>query len=73
MDFAFQYPDDYPEPESLYWCLRNGLRVGEIPVVMYERAAGTSSIGSLRALYYMIKVTLAILIDRLRPKEDPLA
>lgn len=73
MDFASQYPDDYPEPESLYWCLRNGLRVGEIPVVMYERAAGTSSIGSWRALYYMVKVTLAILIDRLRPKEDPLA
>jgi glycosyltransferase involved in cell wall biosynthesis len=72
MDFADQYPDDYPEPESLYWCLRNGLRVGEIPVVMHARTAGVSSIGSLKALYYMVKVTMAILIDVLRPKEDPL-
>jgi hypothetical protein len=72
MDFADQYPDDYPEPESLYWCIRNKLRVGEIPVVMYERAAGTSSIRTLKAIYYMVKVTLAILIDVLRPKEDPL-
>ena len=73
MDFAQQYPDDYPEPESLYWCLRNGLQVGEVPVTMYPRQQGVSSIGSLHAVYYMVKVTLAILIDRLRPKEDPLA
>lgn len=72
MDFVAHYPDDYPEPESLYWCIRNGLRVGEIPVVMYPRAGGRSSIRSLRPLYYMVKVTLAILIDMLRPKEDPL-
>jgi len=71
--FAQQYPDDYPEPESLYWCVRNGLRVGEIPVVMYERTGGTSSIGPLRATYYILKVTLAILVDRLRRKEDPLS
>jgi glycosyltransferase involved in cell wall biosynthesis len=73
VDFANQYPDDYPEPESLYWCIRNGLKVGEIPVVMFERNGGKSSIGSLKSLYYMIKVTLAILIDMMRPKEDPLA
>jgi glycosyltransferase involved in cell wall biosynthesis len=68
-DFAERYPDDYPEPESLYWCIRNGLRVGEVPVVMYERSAGRSSIRAWRSLYYMIKVTLAIAVDLLRPKE----
>jgi len=72
-DFARQYPDDYPEPESLYWCIRNRLKVGEIPVTMHARQGGVSSIDSLRALYYMVKVTLAILIDHIRPKEDPLA
>jgi glycosyltransferase involved in cell wall biosynthesis len=69
-EFAHRYPDDYPEPESLYWCIRNRLRVGEIPVVMYERNGGVSSIKTARAVYYMIKVTLAILIDLLRPKEN---
>jgi hypothetical protein len=72
-DFANQYPDDYPEPESLYWCIRNKLKVGEIPVVMNERAAGQSSIRFLAPVYYLIKVSLALFIDRLRPKEDPLA
>lgn len=67
--FAERYPDDYPEPESLYWCMRNGLRVGEIPVRMYERRAGRSSIRTWHSLYYMIKVTLAIAVDLLRPKE----
>lgn len=67
--FARRYPDDYPEPESLYWCIRNRLRVGEMPVVMFERQGGVSSIRSLRPAYYMLKVTLGILIDLLRRKE----
>jgi glycosyltransferase involved in cell wall biosynthesis len=67
--FARRYPDDYPEPESLYWCIRNRLKVGEIPVLMYERQGGVSSIRSLRPAYYMLKVTLGILVDLLRRKE----
>lgn len=67
--FADLYPDDFPEPESLYWCVRNGLKVGEIAVVMRERQAGVSSIRALGAAYYMLKVTLAILADRLRLPE----
>ena len=56
----------------MYWCLRNKLRVGEVAVIMYPRQQGVSSINAVRAAYYMAKVTLAILIDLLRPKEDPL-
>ena len=67
--FANRYPDDYPEPESLYWCIRNKFRVAEIPVLMHQRQTGISSIHSFRSLYYMCKVTLAILVDVLRAKE----
>jgi hypothetical protein len=67
--FAQRYPDDYPEPESLFWCVRNGLRVGEIPVRMRERQGGVSSIRRLKSAYYMLKVATAILIDRVRPRE----
>ena len=67
--FADSYPDDYPEPESLFWAARNGLQLGEVPVRMHRRQGGTSSIHSLRTAYYMVKVTLAILIDRFRPLE----
>jgi glycosyltransferase involved in cell wall biosynthesis len=64
--FARHYPEDYPEPESLFWCARNRFRVGEVPVRMHPRAGGASSIRSWRSAYYMAKVSLAILIDRLR-------
>jgi glycosyltransferase involved in cell wall biosynthesis len=67
--FADSYPEDYPEPESLFWCARNGLRVGELPVRMFERQGGVSSIRKLKAAYYMVKVSLAILFDRIRGSE----
>ncbi|OWK43965.1 Glycosyltransferase involved in cell wall biogenesis [Fimbriiglobus ruber] len=67
--FAHRYPEDYPEPESLFWCVRNGLTVGEVPVRMRPRAGGMSSIVYLHTLYYMTKVSLAILVDRLRVKD----
>jgi len=67
--FAEHYPDDYPEPVSLFWCARNKLKIGEIAVRMREREAGVSSIRSLKVLDYMLKVSLAILIDRMRRKE----
>lgn len=67
--FADRYPDDYPEPESLFWCARNHLAIGEIPVRMHPRSHGNSSIDSLRSIYYMLKVTLAILVDRVRGRE----
>jgi glycosyltransferase involved in cell wall biosynthesis len=67
--FADYYPDDYPEPESLFWCLRNQFRIGEIAVRMHERQGGISSIRWFATAYYMVKVSLAILFDRLRSKE----
>ncbi len=69
--FANRYPDDYPEPESLFWCLRNRLSIAEIPVRMAARRGGVTSIGCLSSGYYMAKVTLAILFDRLRRREFP--
>jgi glycosyltransferase involved in cell wall biosynthesis len=67
--FAARYPDDYPEPESLFWCARNKLAVGEIPVRMHERQGGVTSIRYFKTIYYMVKVSLAILVDRLRSRE----
>ena len=64
--FAKRYPVDYPEPESIVCLLRNGFSVLEIPVIMQERQSGKSSITSLKSIYYMVKVSLAVLIDRLR-------
>ncbi len=60
--FCKSYPIDYPEPDSIVAAIKNGLNVSEVSVLMKERQGGTSSIGGLKSAYYMIKVTLAILI-----------
>ena len=41
-----------------------GFSVGEAPVIMKERQGGVSSIHSFKSAYYMIKVSLALIIDR---------
>lgn len=64
--FSNDYPRDYPEPESVVAILRKKKKVEEIPVVMRERNGGVSSISPKKSIYYMVKVTLAILIEWIR-------
>lgn len=64
--FAEDYPKDYPEPESVVTVLNRGKKVKEIPVIMKERSGGVSSISMKNSVYYMIKVSMAILIERIR-------
>lgn len=63
--YADNYPSDYPEPESIVSALIHGGIVREIPVIMKERTSGKSSINLYKSVYYMIKVTLAILVCRI--------
>ena len=63
--YAKDYPSDYPEPEAIITAVMHRGRITEVPVVMKEREKGTSSINFRRAVYYMIKVTLAILVKRI--------
>lgn len=63
--YAENYPSDYPEPEAIVAAVMHKGRIQEIPVVMQERQGGTSSIHAWKSVYYMIKVTLAILVCRI--------
>lgn len=63
--FAENYPDDYPEPEVIVTAKLFGAVIKELPVVMRERTTGKSSINLKRSIYYMIKVSLAIIICRI--------
>lgn len=63
--FADDYPSDYPEPEAMVIAAIHGGRIVEYPVVMQERIGGESSITLKKSIYYMIKVTIAMLIRRL--------
>lgn len=64
--FAKDYPKDYPEPETSVVLLLKKKKVKEIPVLMRARQGGESSIRMGKSVYYMIKVTCAIFIERLR-------
>jgi glycosyltransferase involved in cell wall biosynthesis len=70
--FNQNYPYDYPEPEALAIARAAGLRVAEVPVQMRERQGGTSSISGLWAPYYMLKVTLAVLLAYIRNRSRTL-
>ena len=64
--FAGYYPEDYPEVEALILAHKKGLRIEEVPARIDPRAAGKSSITTTRAVYYMVKVLLAIFVDLLK-------
>lgn len=64
--FTEEYPKDYPEPESVVTILSEKYKVTEIPVIMNEREEGVSSISLKNSVYYMIKVSFAILIARMK-------
>ncbi len=69
--FARYYPSDYPEPEAIALAQRAGLRIAEVPVRMIERAHGASSITALWTLYYLVKVSLALVLLPQRPRLAP--
>lgn len=63
--FAREYAQDYPEPEAILTSGLYGARIAEVPVQMRERKNGTSSISPLRSVYYMIKVSLNLVLARM--------
>lgn len=62
------YPDEYPEPEAIILYALQHLKIGEVAVQMKERQGGTSSIGAFSSIYYMFKVSLAIMYTFIRIK-----
>lgn len=64
--FAHEYPMDYPEPEALALSRRLGYSYAEVPVRFQSRIAGKSSIGTFDAIQYIVKVGMALLVDRVR-------
>ena len=81
--FAHWYPDDYPEPEVILLLHKGGFKIGEHGVRMRQRRAGMTSIPLGRGIFYVLKVTTALLLDVARnpwpstkvhehhPKPDP--
>lgn len=68
--FSARYPLDYPEVDVLVRLYKKKYKVLEIPVEMRERCGGKSSITILRSLYYMIKVSLSLIIGAVSPADS---
>ena len=64
--FALNYPIDYPEVEVLVRLCKKKFKVVEIPVEMEERKTGKSFVTPFKSIYYMIKVTLGIIVSFIR-------
>ena len=64
--FAHWYPEDYPEPEVILLLQRAGYKTGEVPVEMAARTTGTTSIPFFRGMFYVLKVSAALLLDLCR-------
>lgn len=63
--YAREYAQDYPEPEAIVNAAMHNARILEYPVIMFERSGGTSSISPFKSIYYMIKVSIAIILYRI--------
>lgn len=68
--FSKSYPIEYPEPITTTELLKQGYKVGEVPVNMKERTGGKSSIRAWKNFYYMINVCLSIVMISIRRYKD---
>jgi glycosyltransferase involved in cell wall biosynthesis len=70
--FARDYPHDYPEVEAVLMLHHHRLTMHEVPVRMFQRGGGVSSItGSGKSFYYMVKVLLALFVGLGRRRAIP--
>lgn len=68
--FAEKYPIDYPEPDTIVEVIKKGYVVKEVPVSMNERQGGKSSISIFKSAYYMIKVTISIVLTAINTRKE---
>ena len=69
--FARDYPHDYPEVEAVLMLHHHRLTMREVPVRMFQRGGGVSSISSGKSFYYMVKVLLALFVGLGRRRAVP--
>lgn len=68
--FTEAYPSDYPEPETIAQIALLGYDIREVPVRMHKRTTGRSSIAPLRGAYYILKVSMSIILLKLTFKKE---
>ena len=69
-EYAKDYADDYPEPDAIMTVAFRHGKIAEYPVEMRGRTTGVSSISPRKSVYYMVKVSLSILMYRLMRRSE---
>lgn len=64
--FANNYPTEYPEPVSEVFVLKKKYLITEVLVKMHERQGGKSSIHAWKSAYYMVNVTISMLVESIK-------
>ncbi|WP_096084716.1 glycosyltransferase family 2 protein [Agaribacterium haliotis] len=67
---ADNYPTDYPEPEAVIELARAGFKLTEVATEMKARQGGESSISSWKSIYYMVKVSISMLMAYWRSRKN---
>ncbi len=62
------FPEDFPDADTLIHMLKSNYQVKEVPVNMKNRLSGKSMHSGFRALYYAIKMLVSISVVLLRAK-----
>lgn len=68
-EYSDNYAKDYPEPEAILYAGLRGADIREVPVQMKERENGESSIRAMKTVYYMIMVSMALIISRITTRK----
>lgn len=62
------YPEDFPDADTLIGSILQGFRVTEMPAHIRERHSGDSMHAGLRTAYYMLKMFVSISVVLLRKR-----
>lgn len=60
------FSEDFPDADMIITLHRMGFRIKEVPVRMYASKGASMHSGIIRPLYYIYKMTLAMLVARFR-------
>ena len=61
--FSRSFPLEYPEIEALVVLKRKALSFREVPIKMFPRYSGRSTINTWTAAYYMVRVLLGVFVN----------
>lgn len=58
------FPYEYPDADVILWCVRKGIVIAEVPVIMYNNTDKSMHSGIYRPAKYIVRMLASIMITR---------